>query len=274
MHYQCPLCHQPLSTQEKGWECINRHQFDKAREGYVNLMPVQHKRSKQPGDNAEMMQARRQFLNEGHYQALQRVVCQLLSGITGDGSQQQTVLDIGCGEGYYTGAVAQSLSARANVEVCGLDVSREAIRSAAKRYPEVSFCVASSQRLPFMNSSISTALRIYAPFNPEELARVMCPGGYLLTVTPGPRHLLQFKALIYREVKMHDPAPESLSGWSLCHEETLAYPLSLSSDSAATLLQMTPFAWRARPEVWGRLATVEHFACETDFMLRLWRLQR
>lgn len=273
MSYQCPLCRQPLCPQEKGWVCINRHQFDRAREGYVNLLPVQHKRSKQPGDSAEMMQARRQFLNEGHYQPLQHGVCRLLAEVLDRDAQPQRVLDIGCGEGYYTGAVVQAFSANANLKVYGLDVSREAIRSAAKRYPQVAFCVASSQRLPFMDSRISAALRIYAPCNPDELARVMRPGGYLLTVTPGPRHLLQFKELIYQEAKLHDAAPESLPGWSLCKEESLAYPLSLSSESAATLLQMTPFAWRARPEVWGRIATVERFACETDFILRLWQFQ-
>ncbi|PIJ51430.1 23S rRNA (guanine(745)-N(1))-methyltransferase [Erwinia sp. OLTSP20] len=272
MCYQCPLCHQPLFEEGAAWRCANRHQFDRAREGYVNLLPVQHKRSKQPGDSAEMMQARRQFLNEGHYQPLQQAVCQLLASVL-NANQPYRILDVGCGEGYYTGAIAATFSSSTDVRIAGLDVSREAIRSAARRYPSVTFCVASSQRLPFITGSISAATRIYAPCNPEELSRVIRPGGYLLTVTPGPRHLLQFKALIYQDVRLHDSAAESLPGWTLCSETSLAYPLALNSDSAATLLQMTPFAWRARPEVWGRLATGGAFACETDFMVRLWRHQ-
>lgn len=271
MNYLCPLCHQPLLLQENTWRCENRHQFDRAREGYVNLLPVQHKRSKQPGDSAEMMQARRQFLNEGYYQPLQQRVGDLLAQLPDSGPL--TLLDIGCGEGYYTGAVAERLQAQRQASVYGLDVSREAIRSAAKRYRDVAFCVASSRRLPFGDGSINAMMRIYAPCHADELTRVVAPGGVMLTVTPGPRHLIQFKELIYQEAKLHPAGAESLPGWALQQEQALSYEMMLSSESAATLLQMTPLAWRARPEVWGRLATCDSFACETDFVLRLWQRQ-
>lgn len=266
MYYLCPLCHQPLTLIDHSWRCAQQHQFDRAKEGYVNLLPVQHKRSKEPGDSAEMMQARRQFLDAGYYQPLQQhVAAQFAQQLPAAAS----VLDIGCGEGYYTAAVADRLGEQARV--CGLDVAKVAIRAAAKRYRHIDFCVASSHRLPFADASLDGVLRIYAPCKAEELARVVRSGGCLLTVTPGPRHLLQFKGLIYSQVKLHDAQPEELPGFTLAAEQQLAYPLTLSGADAVTLLQMTPFAWRAGPEVWQQLRDSTQFASEADFIVRLWR---
>lgn len=269
MLYQCPLCHQPLLPETSGWRCENRHQFDRAKEGYVNLLPVQHKRSKQPGDSADMMAARRDFLDAGHYQPLQEKVCEIFERILT--APTVTVLDIGCGEGYYTSAVARKLQTKAESHVQGLDVSKVAIRSGARRYPDVHFCVASSHRLPFSENQFDAVLRIYAPCKAEELFRVLKIEGYVLTVTPGPRHLIQFKALIYQDVKLHDETPENMAGFELVEEHALQYPMTLNSEESAALLQMTPLAWRARPEVWGVLATTPAFECEADFTLRLWQ---
>jgi len=272
MSYLCPLCQQPLIAHQRQLRCDNQHQFDLAKEGYVNLLPVQHKRSKQPGDSADMMQARRNFLDAGHYQPLQQQVCTILETVLPP--QEVNILDIGCGEGYYTQAVASRLQEKHSASVIyGLDVAKVAVRYGAKRYHNVEFCVASSHRLPFSDNQFDAVLRIYAPCKAAELARVVKPQGYVLTVTPGPRHLMQFKALIYQEVKLHDNTAEEMPGFSLVNEQSLGYMMTLNSEESAALLQMTPFAWRARPEVWGILATTADFACETDFTLRLWQRQ-
>lgn len=269
MSYLCPLCHQPLLPDAASWRCENRHQFDRAREGYVNLLPVQHKRSKQPGDSADMMLARREFLDAGHYQPLQQKVCEIFDRVLTE--EASAVLDIGCGEGYYTHEVANRLQARGEVEIHGLDVSKVAVRFGARRYHNVQFCVASSHRLPFSAGQFDAVLRIYAPCKAEELARVIKEKGYVLTVTPGPRHLIQYKELIYQDAKLHDETPEQMAGFELVEQHSLNYPMKLNSEESAALLQMTPFAWRARPEVWGVLATTPVFECETDFTLRLWQ---
>jgi 23S rRNA (guanine745-N1)-methyltransferase len=269
MSYQCPLCQQPLHHASKQWRCENNHQFDRAKEGYVNLMPVQHKRSKQPGDSAEMMQARRAFLDGGYYQPLQQRVAELLDAALPD--EAEALLDIGCGEGYYTAAVAARLSQKRVLAVHGLDVAKVAIRSAAKRYPTVSFCVASSHRLPFADASFDAVLRIYAPCKAEELARVVKAGGVVVTVSPGPRHLYQLKQQVYQDVQLHAENDEQLEGFTCEIIETLAYPMTLPGAQAANLLQMTPFAWRASPQVQQQLAATTAFACETDFAIRLYR---
>ncbi|MBJ3813734.1 23S rRNA (guanine(745)-N(1))-methyltransferase [Shimwellia pseudoproteus] len=268
MSYLCPLCHGPLQAVAHHYACPTGHQFDRAKEGYVNLLPVQHKRSKDPGDSPEMMAARRAFLDAGYYQPLRdRVVNTLaaaLASLPGD------VLDIGCGEGYYTHQFAP-LAARHGAECYGLDVSKTAIRYAAKRYRDSQFCVASSHRLPFADGAFAAVVRIYAPCKAPELSRVLVPGGVVITVTPGPRHLVQFKGLIYPQVKLHDAQPEVLEGFTLAGEQALSYPMTLPGNQAVALLQMTPFAWRAQPEVWQQLAAERAFDCEADFIIRLWR---
>ncbi|EGT5660169.1 23S rRNA (guanine(745)-N(1))-methyltransferase [Cronobacter dublinensis subsp. dublinensis] len=268
MSFLCPLCHLPLQAQAKSFRCASHHQFDIAKEGYVNLLPVQHKRSRDPGDSSEMMQARRAFLDAGHYAPLRDAAARMLATTLPE--HGATLLDIGCGEGYYTHAFAALTAARSG-HSWGLDVSRSAIRAAAKRYADIAFCVASSHRLPFPDAFFDAVVRIYAPCKAQELARVVKPGAVVLTVTPGPRHLVQLKGLIYDEVRLHAPNQETLPGFTLAGEEALGYEMCLNGEEATTLLQMTPFAWRARPEVWQTLREETSFTCETDFCLRVWR---
>ena len=130
MSFSCPLCHAPLTHSDKSYTCPQGHQFDMAKEGYVNLLPVQHKRSRDPGDSAEMMQARRAFLDAGHYLPLRETVAQMLNDIL-PGSAT-VMLDIGCGEGYYTARFAQ-IAREKGALTFGLDVSKVAIRAAALR---------------------------------------------------------------------------------------------------------------------------------------------
>lgn len=271
MTYQCPLCHLPLLAVDKEWRCENNHQFDNAKEGYVNLLPVQHKRSKEPGDSAEMMLSRRTFLEGGHYQPLRDRLVSLLADKLGD--REGAILDIGCGEGYYTSALAQGLNTSGSMQVYGLDVAKVAIRYAAKRYPGVQFCVASSHRLPFADASLDAIVRIYAPCKAEELHRVLKPAGWVLTVAPGPRHLYQIKACIYSDVQLHSDVAEELAGFDCISSESLSYMMTLNGQQAFDLLQMTPFAWRATQALMQDLSQRPEFGCETDFVIRLFRRQ-
>lgn len=268
MSFLCPLCHAPLEEGASSMRCNAGHQFDKAKEGYVNLLPVQHKRSREPGDSAEMMRARRAFLDAGHYAPLRDTLAQILARELEE--QGAALLDIGCGEGYYTSAFAELARTRAGA-CYGLDVSKAAVRYGAKRYPAVRFCVASSHRLPFADSAFAGVVRIYAPCSAHELARVVKPGGIVVTAAPGPRHLLQLKGLIYQDVKLHPARDEVLEGFSMHAQQRLAYPMTLSGEHAHALLQMTPFAWRARPQIKEQLLAETAFTCETDFAITVWR---
>ncbi|OEF27681.1 23S rRNA (guanine(745)-N(1))-methyltransferase [Vibrio rumoiensis] len=270
--YQCPLCQHPLEMANQSFCCSNNHQFDKAKEGYVNLMPVQHKRSKQPGDNAEMMQARRRFLESKQYHPMRQAVADLCAKYL-KGSHHQ-LLDIGCGEGYYTHFIAEQLQTQNAQSRCyGLDISKVAIRYAAKRYrsDKMQFCVASSHRLPFSDHSLDAVLRIYAPCDHEELQRVTTQQGIIVTVTPAARHLYQLRELVYPDVLLHGETPECITGFDLIEETKLQYPMSMTGVEADDLLQMTPFAWKASEQMRGQLKTAPHFECEAEFMLRVYK---
>ncbi|CAH0533962.1 23S rRNA (guanine(745)-N(1))-methyltransferase [Vibrio stylophorae] len=257
--YQCPLCQQPLLENAHQLCCSNRHSFDRAKEGYFNLLPVQHKRSKEPGDSKAMMQARRDFLEAGHYQPLADALKQAISALGHEPSAR--LLDIGCGEGFYT----QQLSVAH--QTYGLDIAKVAIRYAAKRYHNVQFCVASTQRLPYGDQSMDVIVKIYAPCEPSELKRVLKPGGTLITVTPGPRHLYQLKAYVYGDVRLHDAQAPALEGFDCVTTQSLHYPMTLSANETTALLQMTPFAWRAKPPVWQQISEIPIHQIEADFLI-------
>ncbi|WP_423839691.1 23S rRNA (guanine(745)-N(1))-methyltransferase [Vibrio mytili] len=270
MNYQCPLCNQPLELTEKTFKCENNHQFDLAKEGYVNLMPAHHKRSKDPGDNKEMMQARRRFLEGNYYNPMRQAVALLCAKYT-QGTEHR-LLDIGCGEGYYTDQIQKTIQEQTDTaEVYGLDISKVAIRYAAKRYTQCHFSVASSHRLPFANESLDAVVRIYAPCKAQELQRVVKENGVVLTVTPASRHLYQLRERIYQDVRLHSEEPEDLGGYELEHQQHLHYVMDLQDGAAFDLLQMTPFAWKATDALREELKSATLFQCEADFMLRVYR---
>lgn len=272
MSYSCPLCHLPLSQEKQRYSCENRHSFDVAKEGYVNLMPVHHKRSKDPGDNKEMMQARRRFLEKAYYHPLRQRIADLCAEAL-VGSDHQ-LLDIGCGEGYYTTQVAHRLiEQHAAANTYGLDISKIAIRYAAKRYQNCLFSVASSHRLPFADHSLDGVLRIYAPCKAQELQRCVRDNGVVITVTPAGRHLYQLRERIYDDVRLHSEEAESIEGFDLEREEKLSYLLPLADGDAFDLLQMTPFAWKASDSLRDELKNSTMFECEADFMIRIYRKQ-
>ncbi len=269
MSYQCPLCQHELHFANNQYRCDNNHQFDNAKEGYVNLMPAHHKRSKNPGDNKEMMQARRAFLEAGHYQPMQQYVAELCQKYATDDCAN--LLDIGCGEGYYTSKIAEYLTGE-HATVYGLDISKIAIKYAAKRYSNCQFCVASSHRLPFSDQSLDAVVRIYAPCKAEELHRTIKDNGYLITVIPASHHLYQIREGVYDgDVRLHDENVETLAGFDAVEEKKLTYQMQLTGLEALHLLDMTPFAWKASAEFKANLKQLDSFDCKADFMIRVYK---
>lgn len=238
---RCPLCHQILLQNTQGLACANRHQFDRAKEGYFNLLPVQNKHSREPGDAKEQLLARRQFLQAGFFASLKERLNELLPATT------STLLDIGCGEGYFTAGFSAALP---QAQVYGIDIAKAGVRlaaKAAKNNAGLLYGVASSFDLPFSDDSIDVVTRIYAPSKDSELCRVIKPGGKLVIVTPGENHLLGLRTRIYKEVRPHS-RPASPEGFVLGECHRLEGDLQVSErDMRAALLAMTPFAWKLAP---------------------------
>ncbi|WP_394132120.1 23S rRNA (guanine(745)-N(1))-methyltransferase [Shewanella maritima] len=271
MTYICPICAGNLSLAQTSWQCPKGHQFDRAKEGYVNLLPVQKKKSKDPGDNKAMMMARREFLNQGFYQKLSdRVNDFALDKVKG--LSDLAVLDIGCGEGYYSQRLYQHLgSAHEQIDLFGLDISKSAIRYAAKRYAHLNFSVASVFEMPYADKSFDLAIRIYAPSKPQELHRVMKDEGYLVTVSPGPKHHYALKQVIYDYPKLHSNEALQIDGFEHIHQECLSYDIELKDKKDIdNFLNMTPYAWKLSDYQKQKLSE-QDFKCELDFKIEIYR---
>src|SRR6266700_2748638 len=177
----CPFCQGALEEMGKSLVCPNKHSFDIAREGYVNLL-----RKKLPGDTSEMLVARRAFLERGFYQPLSDVLNELVVTRIQGMKQAVYILDAGCGEGYYLGRLWQMLAGQGaggkrDSSCLGLDISKDAIRMAARQYPEIDFVVANlKEPLVVRGQVLHFLLNVFAPRNAAEFARVLLTGGWLL----------------------------------------------------------------------------------------------
>jgi len=270
MYYLCPVCGEPLQLHPSGksYVCRKQHSFDLAKEGYLNLLPVQHKHSKEPGDSRQMMIARREFLEAGFYEPMAKALAMIIDkNKTND--QNMRLLDLGCGEGYYSRKIAYYCNQSEQIALHGIDIAKFAIAAAAKKQPNARFVVASSNRLPYPNQYFDFVLRVFAPSDDDELKRVQKSSGHLLTVTPGPRHLWQLKEFIYAEVTEH--APESLvpQGFERLTAQRISYKITPDPQQRMALLKMTPFAWRANEGAQQSLNSVSELEIETDFILTL-----
>lgn len=261
--YLCPLCQLPLTLNQRQYQCTNKHSFDLAKEGYVNLLPVQQKKSLDPGDNTEMMQARRAFLQAGWYQRVAQQAVAMLSAV-----KPQQLLDLGCGEGYYSGILQQQVAPQ---QLHGIDISKAAIRFAAKHYPKAHFAVASAYQLPFADGQFDAIVRIYAPSLLVELQRVLKVGGHLLTVTPAPEHLLQIKQALYSEVKQHSSELTELAGFQHLQRQRLCFTLDkLTAEDLLHLITMVPLGWKFNAETRARFISSQP-AIQCDFYFDLYQ---
>ena len=165
----CPICQAALTRLDNGAVCPAGHRFDRARQGYLNLLPVQHKNSRDPGDNQAMVEARRDFLDAGHYAPVAQRLAELAAAY-----QPGAWLDIGCGEGYYTAQIAQAVP---QADGYALDISREAVKRACRRDPGVTWMVASMARVPLAEASCQFIASVFSPLDWAEAKRLLSPGG-------------------------------------------------------------------------------------------------
>lgn len=249
----CPLC--PGSSHELilgggSYRCEAGHCFDVARESYVNLLPVQQKKSRSPGDSAESLQARRQFLAAGFYQPLRDALVALLARPASSDADAEppsrTIIDLGCGEGYYSAAMTAVAS-----EVIALDIAKPAIRLAAKTYPQLRCAVASVAAVPLPSACADVITSIFAPVPLAQMQRLLKPGGQAVVVTPAPAHLFAYRHALFGEVRDHVPAKfaDAASAQFTVQAQTeVRYDIVLDHAAINALLPMTPYAYKASPE--------------------------
>ena len=262
----CPLDGLPLQQQAQSLVCTNKHSFDMARQGYINLLPVQFKHSKFPGDNQAMVQARTAFLNTGAYlpisDRLNQIVLNLFASKT---AQPLTLLDAGCGEGYYLTQLQQALLSAPgtqSVALIGLDISKPAILAASKRCKDITWLIATSKQPPLQKHSIDLIVCAFGYPMWAEFRQLLKPGGKIVLVDVGEDHLIELRQLLYKEVTAASPLDLSAAvsaGFTLSTEARLKMQCKLaSSDQIMNLLKMTPHYYRASE---AAIADIEKLTC-------------
>ena len=233
----CPICGEELNMLGKQYLCPRNHSFDIARQGHVNLLVVQQKHSKNPGDTREQVLSRREFLEEGHYAP----ICRTLIDTAKELHITGPILDIGCGEGYYSSRLADALGA----ELTGLDISKEAVRCAAAKYKGKLWMCATAAHIPVEDGAAQLVTSLFALTLPEEFARVLQPGGYYFQVLAAEDHLLGLKGIIYDQLhhKEKDTVPE-LPGFTLVRSIPIRFDFTVEGAQVQNLFSMTPHVFR------------------------------
>ena len=269
--YICPKCGENFEMSDSSIVCKNRHSFDRSREGYYNLLLGNT--GGVHGDNREMVLARRAFLSGGYYAPLCSRMSALVLEYTESGG---TVLDAGCGEGYYTDSVERSLRTRdTDSRVLAFDISKDAVARTAKRNPNIHAVVAGSYHMPIATSSVDTVINTFSPMATEEVLRVLHDGGRFILAVPDEEHLFELKALIYDNPYKNTLSSSEISGFRLLHDERLKYPFALESGEAVrSLFMMTPYAYRTGARERSRIDDVNSLRVTADFHIYVYEKKR
>ena len=264
MDFACPKCKGELILDTNTKKCNNGHSYDRAKAGYYNLLLGV--KGGTHGDNAEMVEARRAFLSRGFYEPLADRLAALVTAHTPAGG---CVLDAGCGEGYYTDKVESALRTRdGKSNVLAFDISRDAVKYAAKRNRSISLAVATSYDMPLSDGSVSTVFNAFSPLAISEVSRVLKVGGRFVMVYPGREHLFGLKSVIYKTPYKNEPEDVGLDGFKLLSHETLSYTLKLNTEGdIRALFMMTPYAYRTSREDRERVLSLSEVTTEVEFVI-------
>ena len=272
----CPLDGAFLRSTGATWRCPAGHSFDIAAQGYTNLLPVQNKRSRDPGDSKEMVLARRRFLGSGAYRPIAAAVNQ---AALADLPPARTIscLDAGCGEGYYLRQLADSAAKEDNPQalaLLGLDISKWAVLAAAKQDKRSGWVVGSNANLPVRPSTLDRVLCMFGFPVYAEFSRVLREGGELLQVDAGADHLRELREIIYPALKEERAAATTVpEGFTLKSSASVRYPPDLIGQAQiADLLAMSPHLYRASANGRAKAAALTAITVTVD--VRLSRFQR
>ena len=264
MNLLCPICKEQLNQKERQYVCPRSHSFDIARQGHVNLLTVQQKHSLNPGDTREQVLSRREFLEAGYYAPIAQTLIDTAKslGITGQ------ILDVGCGEGYYSSRLADALDS----PLTGLDISKEAVRCAAAKYKGKQWLCATAAHIPVEEGSVDLLTSLFALTLPEEYRRVLKPGGYYFQVLAAQDHLLGLKGIIYDRLnfKEKDTVPQ-LPGFELVKSVPIRFTFTVEGQQVQNLFSMTPHVFRIGKAGAERLRQTSRLTDTASCVLNVYR---
>ena len=235
--FACPICQENLVLIETSLKCCNRHSFDLSKFGYVNLAP-QIKQS--ANYDKENFQNRQQILEAGFYQAILEAVSDLLAS----SETSTTVLDIGCGEGFYSRKLQER---HPDKTFYAFDISKDSVQIAAKSEPNwaVNWFVGDLARLPIKDASMDILLDIFSPANYGEFRRVLSKDGILIKVIPTENHLKEIRQRVQNQLTNKDYSNQDIKNhfqehFTILSSQTTSLTKTITAEQLQALLSMTP----------------------------------
>lgn len=272
----CPVCKECLAkdSSNRTYKCSNNHSYDIAKEGYVNLLISNQKRSKNPGDSKEMVLARIEFLNRGYYKVLSDKINEVIVEAIGKKNDDKVnILDLGCGEGYYLVNLKKYMDENnIKADFYGMDVSKDAVKYAGKTNKECTWAVANNFNIPAADKSIDCILSVFSPIDIEECNRVLKDDGVFVRVLPRTNHLIQLRNIIYSEVHLNDKvykADEDENEY--IKEANVTFDMNLNKEEILSLLKMTPHYWKSTPENKEKLESYDNLTITVDMRVGIFK---
>lgn len=266
---RCPVCKERLTLDETGKSLYctgaRRHCFDISAKGHVNL-GLNHSGG---GDSKEAVRSRTAFLRKGYYKPFADKLCEIISEYVKKG----TVIDAGCGEGYYTSLVAENCGTL----TLGFDLSKwgaEAGASYAKReeIDNVAFAVASIYEMPVADECADAVINLFAPCAEQEFTRVLKKDGILIVVGAGEDHLFGLKKAIYDNPYKNDPRCDLPTNMEHVASHQVSFDIELSDkEDRMNLFAMTPYFYRTSRADFEKLEKAEGLKTEVQFNIEVYR---
>ena len=264
MLFICPVCREDLQRYENSYKCQNGHCFDIAKQGYVNLLTGS--KGGNHGDNRLMTLARRDFLNKGYYD---RFLNAIIDSVKEFAKPGDAIIDCGCGEGYYTTQIADSIS---DVTVAGFDISKDEIAFASKRSGKVEFAVASSFSIPVKDESADIILEIFSPHSEKEFKRILKKGGYMIMAIPLENHLYSLKKAVYDTPYKNEISDFNIDGFELVKNRPVKYTVNIDGNQdIMNLFMMTPYYYKTGKLEQTRLNTLQELSTELEFAILVYK---
>ncbi len=271
----CPVCKENLKKYKelKVYKCCNNHSYDIARQGYVNLIISNMKRTNNPGDSREMVEARIDFLNRNFYKPVYDRINSIIYKYIRDMEEHINILDIGCGEGYYLSKLRAFISSKKNkVSYYGMDISKNAVKCAARDEKQCIFAAANNYHLPVKDNSADCILSVFSPIDINEIIRVLKTKGIFIRVLPRINHLIEIREIIYSKVNLKDK--KYIADETLCEcveEEAVTFKMDLNKEEIESLLKMTPHYWKSTEENKKQLKQYDNMSVTVDMQIGVFK---
>lgn len=268
---KCPVCDKELIKIDKSYVCPKKHSYDIAKKNYVNLILANQGHHLNEGDSKDMIDARRRFLNSGHYHILLDTLINIIRLLSST-IENPSFCDIACGEGYYTNAIAKEI----NIPSLGIDISKSAIQASASSrnmmgLNNIEYVIGNMDYLPLLDESIAILLNCFAPINEIEFNRVLVKEGYYIRVLPDVYHLFELKKFLYNDVRLNEPKEPNIFGLSLVDEIHIEDNIHLNNQEIQDLFTMTPYYYKTSVEAKERLKNLENLDTKIAFVIRIYK---